>query len=113
MAKDEKPRSGWETYATIATMAGLWFLGFERKWFGFGPWTKEFPAWYPPPQNQFLIGVILTGLGLGWSFSSIRYSSVISKAIGWIGFLYFYFHVITLGYMADPDLFIWKIFARS
>lgn len=112
MAKEEKEGMRWEPFAAIGCGMLLWVLGFDQKWFAFGPWTKGFPTYYPPPQKDFLIGVALTGLALGWSFSAIRHASILSKIIGWLGFAYFYLHVITLGYMADPDLFIWKLFPQ-
>lgn len=112
MAKEEKAGVPWATLGLLACVAGLWLSGFEQKWFGFGPWVKDFPTWYPPPQKEFLIGTVLTGVGLAFSFSSLRRTGFIIKLISWLGFFYFYLHVVTLGYMANPDLFIWKILLR-
>jgi len=112
MAKEKNNGLHWETGALLACAAGLWVTGFDQKWFGFGPWVKEFPTWYPPPQSEFLTGAVLTGIGLGFSFSSLRHPGIINKILGWSGFFYFYLHVLTLGYMANPDLFIWRILLR-
>jgi hypothetical protein len=110
VSRKEKTGVRWEPIAAIASAIFLWISGFDRRWFAFGPWSKGFPDWYPPGHIEFLTGVVVTALGLAWCFSSVRYAGRFSKSVGVLGFIYFYLHVITLGYMSDPSLFIWKFF---
>lgn len=113
MAAKGKAEFHWEIVGIILCALALWLSGFERRWLGFGPWTKTVPDWYPPSQAEFLMGVALTALPLAFSFSLIRYAGVFNKVLGIVGFLYFYLHVVTLGYLADPTLFIWQYFPRA
>jgi hypothetical protein len=103
----------WKPFGAIGCGIALWLSGFDQKWFGLGPWSRQLPEGYPPEPKEFLLGVVLTGLALAWCFASLRSPSVFAKIIGWLGFAYFYLHIVTLGYMADPNLFIWKFFPHA